>query len=158
MIPTPTKETATAEPGQGLYRIFIPAYDALEGFFDLYGNPVIEDPEQEVEGIDGDFIDIGSKTYLKNERRSFKDNPSELNEVTRQFPFTEDEAFRDSIEGSLFNIGKIYQQIEYNEELFPEPCSGGQLYMEGERQRGCFLPPLTEGLGFAGCQTQSKEM
>ena len=112
----PNERNSNGRTRSGLYRIFIPAYDALEGFFDQYGNPVIEDPEQEIEGIDGDFITIGSKTYLKNERRSFKDNPSELNEVTRQFPFTEDEAFRDSIEGSLFNIGKIYQQIEHNEE------------------------------------------
>ena len=96
----PNDRNSNGRTRSGLYRIFIPAYDALEGFFDQYGNPVIEDPEQEVEGIDGDFITVGSKTYLKNERRSFKDNPSELNEVTRQFPFTEDEAFRDSIEGA----------------------------------------------------------
>ena len=111
----PNERNSNGRTRSGLYRIFIPAYDAIEGFFDQHGNPVVEDPEQEIEGIDGDFIAIGSKTYLKNERRSFKDNPSELNEVTRQFPFTEDEAFRDSIEGSLFNIGKIYQQIEHNE-------------------------------------------
>ena len=117
----PNDRNSNGRTRSGLYKIFIPAYDAIEGFFDQYGNPVIEDPDQEVEGIDGDFISVGSKTYLKNERRSFKDNPSELNEVTRQFPFTEDEAFRDSIEGSLFNIGKIYQQIEHNEELFPDP-------------------------------------
>ena len=124
----------------GLYRIFIPAYDALEGFFDQYGNPVVEDPEKEVEGIDGDFITIGSKTYLKNERRSFKDNPSELNEVTRQFPFTEDEAFRDSIEGSLFNIGKIYQQIEHNEELFPDPVIRGNFTWKEKDKEVVFSP------------------
>ena len=64
-----------------------------------------------------------AKTYLKtNEREPFKDDPSELNEIIRQFPFTEDEAFRDSIEGSLFNIGKIYQQIEHNDDLVSKPC------------------------------------
>ena len=109
-------------------------------FFDQYGNPVIEDPEQEIEGIDGDFITIGSKTYLKNERRSFKDNPSELNEVTRQFPFTEDEAFRDSIEGSLFNIGKIYQQIEHNEELFPDPVIKGNFTWKEKDKEVLFSP------------------
>ena len=56
---------------------------------------------------------------------ALKDDPSELNEVVRQFPFTEDEAFRDSIEGSLFNIGKIYEQIEYNEDLYPNPVVTG---------------------------------
>jgi hypothetical protein len=126
----------------GLYRIFIPAYDALEGFFDVYGNAVVEDPPQSVHihGIDGDTIEIGSKTYLKNERKSFKDNPSELNEVTRQFPFTEDEAFRDSIEGSLFNIGKIYQQIEYNDELFPNPVVVGNFTWKEKDKEVVFSP------------------
>ena len=109
-----------------------------------------------MEGIDGDFITVGSKTYLKNERRSFKDNPSELNEVTRQFPFTEDEAFRDSIEGSLFNRGKIYKQIEHNEELFPDPLWWATLH--GRKDKEVVFSPLQmEGLGFAGCQIQNKE-
>jgi len=126
----------------GLYRIFIPAYDALEGFFDIYGNAVVDDPSQSehIHGIDGDIIEIGSKTYLKNERKSFKDNPSELNEVTRQFPFTEDEAFRDSIEGSLFNIGKIYQQIEYNDELFPNPVVVGNFTWKEKDKEVVFSP------------------
>ena len=130
----------------GLYRIFIPAYEALEGFFDQYGNPVVEDPAQTVhihgviKGIDGEDIDSGSKSYLKNERKSFKDNPSELNEVTRQFPFTEDEAFRDSIEGSLFNIGKIYQQIEYNEELYPNPVVVGNFTWKEKDKEVIFSP------------------
>ena len=136
----PNERNSNGRTRSGLYRIFIPAYDALEGFFDQYGNPVIEDPEQEIEGIDGDFITIGSKTYLKNERRSFKDNPSELNEVTRQFPFTEDEAFRDSIEGSLFNIGKIYQQIEHNEELFPDPVIKGNFTWKEKDKEVVFSP------------------
>ena len=136
----PNERNSNGRTRSGLYRIFIPAYDALEGFFDQYGNPVVEDPEKEVEGIDGDFISIGSKTYLKNERRSFKDNPSELNEVTRQFPFTEDEAFRDSIEGSLFNIGKIYQQIEHNEELFPDPVIRGNFTWKEKDKEVVFSP------------------
>ena len=152
----PNERNSNGRTRSGLYRIFIPAYDALEGFFDQYGNPVVEDPEKEVEGIDGDFITIGSKTYLKNERRSFKDNPSELNEVTRQFPFTEDEAFRDSIEGSLFNIGKIYQQIEHNEELFPDPVIKGNFtWKEKDKEvvfsptpngrfRVCWMPDITQ--------------
>ena len=130
----------------GLYRIFIPAYEALEGFFDQYGIPVVEDPSQTVhthgivKGIDGEDIFSGSKSYLKNERRSFKDNPSELNEVTRQFPFTEDEAFRDSIEGSLFNIGKIYQQIEHNEELYPNPVVVGNFTWREKDKEAVFSP------------------
>ena len=132
---SPLQRNANGRTVSGLYRLFIPAQESLEGFFDIYGNPVVETPEEEVEGIDGESINIGSKRYLKNERESLKHDPSELNEVTRQFPFTEDEAFRDSIEGSLFNIGKIYQQIEYNDELFPNPVvKGNFIWKEKDKE------------------------
>lgn len=142
----PNERNNNGRTRSGLYRIFIPAYEALEGFFDEYGNAVIDDPTEIVhihggiKGIDGDLIEIGSRTYLKNERKSFKDNPSELNEVTRQFPFTEDEAFRDSIEGSLFNIGKIYQQIEHNEELYPNPVVVGNFTWKEKDKEVVFSP------------------
>jgi|TARA_R110000822_G_scaffold68563_5_gene166755 hypothetical protein len=136
----PEQRNDNGRTRSGLYRIFIPAYEALEGFFDKYGNPVETDPEKEIEGIDGEPITEGSKTYLKNDRKSFKDDPSELNEVVRQFPFTEDEAFRDSIEGSLFNIGKIYQQIEHNEELFPNPVVKGNFVWKEKDKEVIFSP------------------
>lgn len=136
----PNERNNNGRTRSGLYRIFIPAYEALEGFFDQYGNPVIENPDVSVKGIDGEEIDQGSKKYLKNERHSFKDDPSELNEIIRQFPFTEDEAFRDSIEGSLFNIGKIYQQIEFNEDLYPNPVVQGNFVWRKKDEEVAFSP------------------
>ena len=121
----PMERNSNGRTRSGLYRLFIPAYESLEGFFDLYGRPVIDDPDSPIPGLDGEDITIGAKTYLKNERNGLKHDPSELNEVTRQFPFSTDEAFRDSIDGSIFNIGKIYQQIEYNDDLFPNPVVKG---------------------------------
>ena len=138
----PLTRNANGRTISGLYRLFIPAQDSLEGFFDIYGYPVIHNPESPVEGIDGESITIGSKRYLKNERESLKHDPSELNEVTRQFPFTEDEAFRDSIEGSLFNIGKIYQQIEYNDELFPNPVVKGNFVWKEKDKEAVFSPDV----------------
>ena len=59
-----------------------------------------------------------------------------MNEIIRQFPFTTDEAFRDSIEGSLFNVGKIYEQIQYNDELFPNPVvTGNFVWKNGEKDK-----------------------
>ena len=136
----PNERNNNGRTRSGLYRIFIPAYDALEGFFDKYGNPVVDNPEKEIEGLDGDPVDQGSRVYLKNERHSFKDDPSELNEIIRQFPFTEDEAFRDSIEGSLFNIGKIYQQIEHNEDLYPNPVVQGNFVWRKKDEEVVFSP------------------
>jgi hypothetical protein len=40
-----------------------------------------------------------------------------LNEFYRQFPRTTEHAFRDESKNSIFNLVKLYQQIDYNEEL-----------------------------------------
>lgn len=136
----PFERNANGRTRSGLYKIFVPAYEALEGFFDQYGNPVVEDPETPVVGLDGEMIEIGAKTYLKNERDSIKHNASDLNEVVRQFPFTEDEAFRDSIDGSVFNIGKIYEQIDNNENMYPNPVVRGNFVWVKENEQVAFSP------------------
>ena len=46
--------------------------------------------------------------------------PDALNEFYRQFPRTESHAFRDESKQSLFNLTKIYQQIDYNDTLISE--------------------------------------
>tara|TARA_R100001440_G_scaffold71944_1_gene95304 strand:- start:3199 stop:5310 length:2112 start_codon:yes stop_codon:yes gene_type:complete len=140
----PLERNANGRTRSGLYRIFIPASHALEGFFDRYGNPVVDDPSSPIEGIDEEPIDQGSKTYLKNERDSLKHDPSELNEIIRQFPLTEDEAFRDSIEGSIFNIGKIYQQIDWNNNLYPNPVVRGN-FMWKEKDKEVIFSPDARG-------------
>ena len=130
----PSERNANGRTRSGLYRIFVPSYSALEGFFDKYGNAVIEDPEKPVMGIDNEAIYIGAKTFLKNERDALKNDHSELNEYIRQFPFTEDEAFRDSIQGSLFNLTKLYEQIQHNDNLFPNPVIIGNFVWKGGQQ------------------------
>ena len=127
----PAKRNANGRTASGLYRLFIPAYESLEGFFDVHGNPIIEDPHSEIKTLDGDFMTFGSKTFLKNERDALKNDAKELNETIRQFPFTPDEAFRDSVEGSLFNIGKIYEQVEHNDSLYPNPVVRGNFQWKG---------------------------
>ena len=136
----PMDRNANGRTKSGLYRLFIPADKSLEGFFDKYGRPIITDPDTPVDGLDGVDVSQGARTYLKNEREALKHNPSELNEITRQFPFTEDEAFRDSIEGSLFNIGKIYQQIQYNDELYPNPVVKGNFIWKEKDKEVVFSP------------------
>ena len=142
----PGERNANGRTRSGLYRLFIPAYESLEGFFDLHGRPIVEDPDTPVDGLDGDLVSIGAKTFLKNERQSLKDDPSELNEVTRQFPFTTGEAFRDSIDGSLFNIGKIYEQIQYNDDLYPNPVVRGNfVWKDGVQDTKVVFRPDPQG-------------
>ena len=142
----PIQRNANGRTVSGLYRIFIPAYDALEGFFDKHGNPILDDPESAVEGIDGELISFGAKTFLKNERGALKSDARELNEFIRQFPFSPEEAFRDSIESSLFNIAKIYEQIEHNDNLYPQPFVEGNFVWEGgRRDSNVLFRPTTGG-------------
>ena len=138
----PNERNANGRTRSGLYRLFIPSFESLEGFFDKHGRAIVEDPKEPVDGLDGEPVDKGAKSFLKNERDSLKDDPSELNEVTRQFPFTEDEAFRDSIDGSLFNVGKIYQQVEYNDELFPNPVVKGNFIWKEKDKEVVFSPDV----------------
>jgi hypothetical protein len=130
----PNDRNENGRTKSGLYKIFIPAYEALEGFFDQYGMPIIDDPEQPVMTEDGTFTSIGARTFLKNERKGQQNNSYELNEIIRQFPFTEDEAFRDSTKSSLFNIQKIYEQIQHNEELYPNPVIIGNFQWKDGKQ------------------------
>jgi hypothetical protein len=138
----PLNRNANGRTSSGLYRIFVPAYEALEGFFDVYGNPIVETPESPIKTMDGNMTSMGAKEYLKNERDSHRHDSSEMNEVIRQFPFTEDEAFRDSVSGSLFNIGKIYEQIEYNQEMYPHPVVQGNFIWHEKDKEVRFSPDI----------------
>jgi hypothetical protein len=142
----PDDRNANGRTKTGLYRLFIPAYEALEGFFDEFGNPIVNDPVKPIKTIDGDYVDIGAKSYLKNERDALKHDARELNEFIRQFPFTIDEAMRDSIEGSTFNIGRIYEQLEYNQELFPNPVVRGNFsWKDGLKDTNVVFNPDSKG-------------
>jgi hypothetical protein len=104
----------------GLYNLFIPMEWNFEGYIDRYGMPVFETPEKPVKGIDGMMIKIGAIDFWNNEVDSLKSHPDSLNEFYRQFPRTESHAFRDESKSSLFNLTKIYQQIDYNDSLIKE--------------------------------------
>jgi hypothetical protein len=45
------------------------------------------------------------------------DDQDGLNEFYRQFPRTEAHAFRDETKQSIFNLVKIYEQVDYNDDL-----------------------------------------
>ncbi len=87
-----------------------------EGFIDTYGVPVFDTPEKEVEGPYGEIIDQGVIEHWQNEVDGLKTDQDGLNEYYRQFPRTEQHAFRDEAKESLFNLTKIYEQIDNNEE------------------------------------------
>ena len=115
-----SKRNKNGQTKSGLYSLFVPMEWNMEGFIDQYGMPVLDTPEKPVKGIDDEIIYQGAIDYWKNEVNSLSTDPDALNEFYRQFPRTESHAFRDESKQSLFNLTKIYQQIDYNDSLVKE--------------------------------------
>jgi hypothetical protein len=112
-----TKRNANGQTRSGLYSLFIPMEWNYEGFIDSYGLPVFDTPKEQVIGPHGDEIDQGVIEHWNNEVEGLKGDQDALNEFYRQFPRTEEHAFRDETKNSIFNLAKIYEQIDYNEDL-----------------------------------------
>jgi hypothetical protein len=115
-----TKRNANGQTKSGMYSLFIPMEWNMEGFIDIYGMPVFRKPAKPIRGVDGEMIDNGAIDYWEAEVDSLKNDPDALNEFYRQFPRTESHAFRDESKQSLFNLTKLYQQIDYNDSLITE--------------------------------------
>ena len=105
------------QTASGLYSLFIPMEWGYEGFIDKYGYPVFDSPQEPIEGIDGETIYTGVIEHWENEVDGLKGDSDALNEYYRQFPRSEKHAFRDETINSLFNLTKIYEQIDFNEEM-----------------------------------------
>ncbi len=112
-----TKRNANGQTKSGLYSLFIPMEWNYEGFIDEYGIPVFDNPKNMTKGPYGDIIDVGVIEHWQNEAEGLKNDQDSLNEFYRQFPRTEEHAFRDETKNSIFNLVKIYEQIDYNEGI-----------------------------------------
>jgi hypothetical protein len=116
----PRVKSANGQSKSGLNSLFIPMEWNIEGYIDEYGWPVFDDPSKPVKGIDGELINQGVIAWWNNEVAALKGDADALNEFYRQFPRTESHAFRDESKQSIFNLTKIYQQIDYNDSLIKD--------------------------------------
>jgi len=112
-----TRRNRNGQTKSGLYSLFIPMEWNYEGFIDEYGIPVFTTPDIDVFAPDGELIDVGVIDNWQNEVDGLKDDQDALNEFYRQFPRTTEHAFRDETKNSIFNLVKLYEQIDYNEEM-----------------------------------------
>jgi len=138
---------ANGQTKSGLYSLFIPMEWNMEGFIDRYGMPVFRKPDEPVVGIDGEMITNGAIDYWEAEVESLKDDPDALNEFYRQFPRSESHAFRDESKSSLFNLTKIYQQIDYNDSMINEHflTRGSFHWQDGQKDTKVIFSPDTRG-------------
>ncbi|MDB4450873.1 hypothetical protein N9121_00825 [Pseudomonadales bacterium] len=109
------KRNKNGQTKSGLYSLFVPMEWNYEGFIDQHGMPVFSNPETTVLDPRGDEIEYGVIDNWENEVEGLREDQDALNEFYRQFPRTEEHAFRDETKQSLFNLIKIYEQIDYNE-------------------------------------------
>lgn len=131
----------------GMYSLYIPMEWNFEGYIDRYGMPVFRKPETPVTGIDGRLITNGAIDYWENEVASLKNDADALNEFYRQFSRTESHAFRDESKASLFNLTKIYQQIDYNDSLIRDQIltRGSFHWKNGEKDTQVIWTPDPRG-------------
>jgi hypothetical protein len=142
-----TNRNANGQTKSGLYALFIPMEWNMEGFIDMYGMPVFRKPEKAIKGIDGMSIINGAIDYWEAEVESLKNDSDALNEFYRQFPRTESHAFRDETKSSLFNLTKIYQQIDYNDTLIKEHylTRGSFMWKDGVKDTKVIFSPDKKG-------------
>ncbi len=142
-----TKRNANGQTRSGLYSLFIPMEWNYEGYIDAYGTPVFDTPSEPVEAPDGSKIDIGVIDYWQNEVDGLKHDQDALNEFYRQFPRTEQHAFRDETKQSLFNLTRIYEQIDYNEDVNNSTLvtTGSFQWVNGQKDTSVIFVPHKDG-------------
>jgi len=138
---------ANGQTKSGLYALFVPMEWNMEGFIDRYGHPVFRKPDEPIMGVDGNWITNGAIDYWEAEVESLKSDADALNEFYRQFPRTESHAFRDESKQALFNLTKLYQQIDYNDSMIKEHylTRGSFSWKDGIKDTEVIWTPDTRG-------------
>ena len=142
-----TKRNRNGQTSSGLYSLFIPMEWNYEGFIDAYGHSVFDTPSKSIEGPYGEIIEQGVIEHWQNEVDGLKQDQDGLNEYYRQFPRTEQHAFRDEAKESLFNLTRIYQQIDYNEEVSNnmKVTQGSFQWLNGKQDSEVIFTPNKSG-------------
>ena len=140
-----TKRNRNGQTSSGLYSLFIPMEWNYEGFMDTFGSPIFTTPKNKTVGRDGVPITIGVIEHWENEVDGLKQDQDGLNEYYRQFPRTEQHAFRDETKNSLFNLTRIYEQIDYNEEINNTTTTGSFMWENGIKDTNVKFVPNKDG-------------
>ena len=106
------KRNANGQTATGLYVLFIPAWDGLEGYVDSYGMSVIDTPnEQQAKEIG---TSIGAREFILNTIEYLKTLPKKdkLLQFQREHPTTYRGCFRSNSKDPFFNIAKIEDRLD----------------------------------------------
>lgn len=110
------RDPITGKTATGLYMYFLSAQDNMEEYTDKYGRCHTEKPDGKVYNISGEPITNGSIEYLLAvEAQKKKQSDKALNEQLRTYPRTLDHALRDESNNCIYNLTKLYSQIDHND-------------------------------------------
>jgi len=140
-----TSRNKNGQTKSGLYSLFIPMEWNYEGFINEYGYPVFDNPDNDVLGPDGELIDVGIIEHWNNEAEGLKSDSDGLNEFYRQFPRTTEHAFRDEAKNSIFNLVKLYEQIDYNDGRGVSINTGNFQWVNGIKDTQVIFYPDPKG-------------
>ena len=129
----------------GLYRMFVPASDSLQGFFDVYGNIVKDNPKTPIPTrTEGKFITQGSKSFIRKRYEGKKG--ADLLREKKLYPESPEDAFWDDSSDNGFNQIKIEEQRQYIQQLDRNPIIRGNfMWKNGERDTQVEWHPNEQG-------------
>tara|TARA_R110002167_G_scaffold331706_1_gene538391 strand:+ start:31345 stop:33990 length:2646 start_codon:yes stop_codon:yes gene_type:complete len=100
-----------------LYSYFLPAHKNYESCIDKYGKCWEEAPEEKTLNVFGDPIVKGSIELIRELYSDAKKSGDvAVNAVYRAFPMTESHAMRDESDSCVFNLTKLTDQYDFNDE------------------------------------------
>jgi len=115
------RDPATEKTPTGLYFHFLPAQNNMEEFTDRYGKCWTTKPEEDTYNVLGELITRGSVEYLLAiEEQKKRQSDKAYNEQIRTYPRTVEHMMRDESSECVFNMEKLYEQLEYNSTLTEE--------------------------------------
>jgi hypothetical protein len=129
----------------GLYRMFVPASDSLQGFFDVYGNIIKDNPKTPIPTrTEGKFITQGSKSFIRKRYEGKKG--ADLLREKKLYPESPEDAFWDDSSDNGFNQIKIEEQRQYIQQLDRNPIIRGNfMWKNAERDTQVEWHPNEQG-------------
>lgn len=129
----------------GLWSIFIPAYEGYEGFVDEDGESIIEYPTDKQWAFmkkNGHTERIGAKQYQQRERDKLANDPVELQKYIRKEPWTEEEAFDSANTECHFNMTTLANMREAIKDVGEETLwvRGDFEWTDKHRNQVIFVP------------------
>lgn len=141
---SPKQRDGNGQTGTGLYKIFISCYEHYEGLIDVYGHPIKKNPDKPILTADGEYTKIGIVSFIENMLKG-KKNDAELFSELRKTPRTERDLRKVISSKSMFDVGKINQQIEYNTYLDKKPYVTGNFKWVIPYEKAEFVPDEKKG-------------